>query len=57
MNKIKSRVIGQVASCYECTKEWEDYLNGRARKSAYIHAKKTGHKVLVETTTSIIYNG
>jgi len=54
--KTKSRTTSQIASCLTCGKQWEDYIKHRARKSAYSHAKKKGHSVIVETTTAIRYN-
>ena len=47
--KRETRIVHQIADCFTCGKRWEDYKNSRARKNAYIHAKRTGHKVRVET--------
>ena len=49
-------IVHQIATCFTCGKVWEDYINSRARKNGYAHAKKTGHKVIVETGTAIRYN-
>lgn len=38
----------------ECGRDWQDYNN--ARKLAYAHAKKTGHKVRGEIGTAYHYN-
>lgn len=54
--KTKSRTVHQIAYCQTCGKQWEDYINHRARKAGYAHAKRTGHIVTVETGTSIRYN-
>ena len=54
--KRKSRTVHQIAYCQDCQISWEDYINHRARKSAYAHAKKTGHRVTVETGTVLTYN-
>jgi len=55
--KISSRlIVHQVAHCYVCEKEWQDYRGQNARKQAYDHARKTGHKVVVETGTAVTYN-
>lgn len=45
-----SSVLG---SCVDCGRVFDDYNN---RKQGYNHAKKTGHKVLIEITTNYIYN-
>lgn len=52
--KAQTKIIHQVASCMVCGKHWEDYNN--ARKKAYAHAKKTGHRVRGETGTAFNYN-
>lgn len=54
--KTKSGTISQIATCSTCEKQWENYIKHNARKSAYRHAKTTGHTVIVETTTFIKYN-
>ena len=52
----RTRTTSQIARCTTCEKIWEDYINHRARKSAYNHAKTTGHKVSVETAIVTTYN-
>jgi hypothetical protein len=51
-----SNIIHQIARCYDCDKTWEDHKNGKARKQARAHAKKTGHFVLGETGIGWRYN-
>lgn len=50
------RIVHQIAHCTECSERWEDYKNSNARKQAYAHAKKTGHKVNGETGTAWSYH-
>ena len=40
--------------CYDCGKQWQDLK--KARKQAYQHAKKTGHKVMGEIGWAYHYN-
>lgn len=47
-------LIHAQAECLDCGKEWGWYLT--AQKLAYAHARKTGHKVEVETGYSITYS-
>lgn len=54
--KTDRATVSQIAYCEDCRKEWEEYKNFKARKAAYKHAKKTGHRVSVETTVAISYN-
>ena len=54
--KRTTSTVHQIAYCYECGKQWGDYIKHRARKAAYAHAKKTGHKVTVETGLVTMYN-
>jgi hypothetical protein len=54
--KTNGGIIHQIATCINCGKQWQDYINQRARKSAYQHAITTGHTVTVETGTFITYN-
>ncbi len=54
--KSRTFTVSQIAKCYDCGKIWEDYINHRARKSAYLHAKLTGHRVTVETALVTTYN-
>lgn len=54
--KAKTSSVSQIAICHNCDKQWEDYVNHRARKAAYAHAKKTGHTVTVETAVVTMYN-
>ena len=51
-----SRIIHQIALCHDCGKEWQNYTGSRAQKAAYAHAKRTNHKVSVETTIACNYN-
>lgn len=52
--KIK-RIYGAsvIGSCLTCGREFEDYMK---RRQAYAHAKKTGHRVIVEITNNFHYN-
>ncbi len=52
----KKRIVHQIAYCLDCDKKWEDYINSKARKQAYKHAKNTGHRTRGETGTSFHYN-
>lgn len=54
--KIRRNCPHQIAYCYVCGEKWEDYVKQHTRKNAYAHAKRTGHKVTVETGTTITYN-
>lgn len=54
--KIMSKIVHQIAYCTECSERWEDYINSKAQKKAYAHAKKTGHKVSGETGTAWNYH-
>ncbi len=54
--KTRTFTVHQIAICFTCGKRWEDYINHKARKSAYQHAKKTGHDVSVETGLVTRYN-
>ena len=56
MMKIRRNCPHQIAYCYVCGEKWEDYVKQHTRKNAYAHAKRTGHKVTVETGTTITYN-
>jgi hypothetical protein len=47
-------IISVIATCCDCYWGDEDYKT--ASKAAIQHANKTGHKVVVETTTSHTYN-
>lgn len=49
-------IIHQMAICEQCGILSEDYLNSKARKVAYKHAKEWNHKVTVETGSFITYN-
>lgn len=42
-----------IGKCCTCGMEFENYLKPR---EAYNHAKKTGHKVIVEITNNFHYN-
>lgn len=52
----KAKIIHQIAKCLNCGMQWEDYRNGKARKQAAQHAKKTGHTVTGETGIAWDYN-
>lgn len=52
----KNGVTHQIALCEECGMEWQIHRGQKARKQAYAHAKSTGHRVSLETATSIVYN-
>ena len=54
IKKRKTRIVHQIAYCLDCNKIWEDHT--KARKQAYQHAKKTGHRVRGETGTAWHYN-
>jgi len=54
--KNNTHTTHQLAYCYECDWSNEEYKNYKARKEAYKHAKKTGHKVIVETGSCTTYN-
>lgn len=46
--------ISQIFYCHDCGKDFQE--NGKARKQAYNHAKRTGHRVTGDTTIGITYN-
>lgn len=46
-------IIGVVATCTNCGKEFENYRT--ARKQAAKHARETGHKVTGEVTRYFEY--
>ncbi len=54
--KISKGRVHQYATCQNCDFECADYIASKAQKEAYKHAKKTGHRVTVETGTFITYN-
>jgi hypothetical protein len=54
--KIKKGITSQLASCYDCDKNWEGHEKSRAMNNARSHAKNTGHMVKVETGISTTYN-
>ena len=54
--KAYTTSVHQIAYCFNCDFHNEDYLKHTARKLAYKHAKKTGHKVTVETGLLTVYN-
>jgi len=47
-------LIHCIAFCENCNLEWTYYIT--ARKEAYKHAKKTGHKVTGETGYTFEYH-
>lgn len=53
VKRTPSRVIHQIAGCYECNIRWENYKNA-GRKARY-HTQKTGHETYVETGSTYIY--
>lgn len=55
---MKSRTVTphQLAYCLTCGWQDEEYINHKARKRAYQHAKRTGHRVRVETGLVTTYN-
>lgn len=42
-----------IGNCSTCGEEFDDYMK---RRQAYNHAKKTGHSVRVEITSTFHYN-
>ena len=44
--KCENWVIHELASCQDC--DWEEGNLLKARKAAYDHAKRTGHRVTCE---------
>lgn len=46
-------LIGCIAHCTVC--EWQDIFYRTARKNAYEHARRTGHKVIGEQTVMFEY--
>ena len=54
MEATNRRIIHVVATCCDCDWKSQDYLT--ARRKAYAHALKTGHKVIIETCNSQTYN-
>lgn len=56
--KIKKNFAHQIAYCYDCdfNEEWDAVEKLIPREKAYNHAKKTWHRVTVETWTFINYN-
>ena len=42
----KKGLIHAIADCTVCGKHWEDYMT--AQKLAAAHARRTGHKVIVD---------
>ena len=48
-------LIHAIADCVICGKHWEDYLT--VQKLAYAHARKTGHKVIVDLGYVCEYGG
>jgi hypothetical protein len=52
--KTTRGITHRIATCFTCGKEWQNYKT--ARQLAYNHAKKTGHKVTIETGYFITYN-
>lgn len=55
MIKKETWVVGVIATCLDCGKEFQDYIKGRADASR--HAKKYKHKVSGEVTFAIDYDG
>lgn len=47
-------IIGVIAECKDCSWRDDNYLT--VTKTARVHAKKTGHEVIVETTSTHTYN-
>ena len=54
--KNSTFTVHQIAYCQNCEWSNEEYKNFQARKTAYRHAKKTGHSVTVETGLITQYN-
>jgi ribosomal protein L34E len=56
MEKVKSKNYrtSAIFSCMDCEEEWQGLRD--ARKKAYEHAKKTGHRVNGEIVTAYHYN-
>lgn len=46
--------VHAIFTCFQCGKDWSAYET--ARREAYQHAKKTGHKVRGEIGTAYHYN-
>ena len=53
--KTRKGLIHCIAVCSDCEERWEDWRT--ARDCAYQHAKRKGHKVMVEVGNSIVYDG
>jgi hypothetical protein len=51
----KKSLIHAFAECNVCGKTWQNYLT--AQKNAAAHARKTGHRVVVELGYSVWYGG
>ena len=51
----RKSLIHAVADCTVCGKHWEDYLT--AQKRASEHARKTGHKVIIDLGYVCEYSG
>jgi hypothetical protein len=52
--KTKKSIINVIAHCADCI--WCDKNHHSAEKNAKEHAEKTGHEIIVETTTVYCYN-
>lgn len=53
---MSTGTVHQLAYCLDCDFENGEFRNHTARKAAYNHAKKTGHRVSVETGIITTYN-
>lgn len=51
----RSNLVHAIANCEDC--DWQEHDYRVARKRAYQHAKKHGHKVTGETAYYFVYNG
>ena len=51
----RKALIHAIADCTVCGKHWEDYLT--AQKKAATHAKRTGHKVIIDLGYVAEYGG
>ena len=52
---MKKGLIHAIADCVDCKKHWENYLT--AQKLGAAHAKRAGHKVIVDLGYVVEYNG
>lgn len=51
----RKALIHAIADCVVCGKHWEDYLTAQNRAAA--HARRTGHKVMIDIGYVVEYGG